>query len=74
MFNDLCPIMLRFSNRPPMKFTLPELLAYKALKKRFLKRQETVLSHYLRLLLVETYFGMQHLDGVPKVKNDSCFE
>lgn len=57
-----------------MKFTPPELLAYKALKKWFLKRQETVLSHYLRLLLVETYFGMQHLDGVPKVKNDSCFE
>lgn len=45
MFDDLCPVKLRFGDRPPMEFTPQELLAYKILKKQFLKRQETVNSH-----------------------------
>ncbi|PKI71724.1 hypothetical protein CRG98_007857 [Punica granatum] len=42
MFDDLCPIKLRFSNRSPVKFTEQELVAYRILKKQFLKRADSV--------------------------------
>ncbi|KAK4797845.1 hypothetical protein SAY86_030171 [Trapa natans] len=43
MFDDLCPIMLRFRDTSPTEFTLQKSLAYKVLKNQFVKRQETVI-------------------------------